>query len=85
MVAVQPRRTLWRLADVIDNWMFVVATAASLVLAIGVARYLEAKERPPVEPEVPVEWRGITRPWLPSDRIELNAVLGISNRGGDDA
>lgn len=74
-----------RLADVIDNWTFVVL----LVVALGAAGILSGLARPKAVEvaagesieeieDVPLEWRGIDRPWTPEDVMELDREVGLS-------
>jgi branched-chain amino acid transport system permease protein len=74
-----------RLADVIDNWTFVIL----LVVALGAAGILSGLARPKAVEEaagesveeiedVPLEWRGIDRPWTPEDAMELDREVGLS-------
>jgi branched-chain amino acid transport system permease protein len=68
-----------RVADVIANWPFVIGAIAVTIGALLVGmiqeqRALAAEE----EAEVPLEWRGITRPWNEADRRELDTALALS-------
>lgn len=66
------------IADVIDGWPFALATVAAFVVALAVARGEERHEREAeVEPDVAPEWRGLARPWRPTDAAELEAELGF--------
>jgi len=67
-----------RLAHVINGWAFFFV---ALVLALAVpplAASRVARRAAPVEPEVPVEWRGVRRPW----RAEDEEVLARGIAGG---
>ncbi len=74
-----------RLADVIDNWPYVILSAAT-VGAAGIVAGLakpEAVEEAAGESQaeredVPVEWRGIDRPWTVEDLEELDRQVGLS-------
>jgi branched-chain amino acid transport system permease protein len=74
-----------RLADVIDNWTFVVLVILA-VAAAGIAASLarpkaveEAADVPPeVLADVPLEWRGIDRAWTTEDLEELDRQVGLS-------
>ena len=68
---------LWvlRLGDLINGWVFL---AGSVVLALGLRTWSEARRRAPAEPEVPVEWWGLRRPW----RAEDEEVLARGVAGG---
>jgi branched-chain amino acid transport system permease protein len=73
-----------RLADVIDNWTFVILVVVAVALA-GIASGLakptaveEAAGQSPEELEdVPLEWRGIDRPWTEEDLEELDRQVGL--------
>jgi branched-chain amino acid transport system permease protein len=69
---------LLRIVGVIGNWPLVIALFVALGAgqAIG-ARLKRQQAAPPGAEDVPVEWRGLVRPWLPSDKAELDAVLGL--------
>lgn len=74
-----------RLADVIDNWPFVILTAVVVALSGLVASLTQPKavEEAAGESEaeladVPLEWRGIDRPWTTADRDELDREVGLS-------
>jgi branched-chain amino acid transport system permease protein len=74
-----------RLADVIDNWPYVILSFAAVGVAGAVASLvkpeavLEAAGESAAEIEdVPLEWRGIDRPWTEEDLEELNREVGVS-------
>ncbi|MBM3673681.1 MAG: ABC transporter permease [Actinobacteria bacterium] len=73
-----------RLLDFIDNWTFVVLLIACPVIATiaaGLAkpRAVEVAAGHGAElHDVPVEWRGIDRPWTEADAEELDRRLGLS-------
>jgi branched-chain amino acid transport system permease protein len=73
-----------RLAGVIDNWLMVVAMFVVGVAALFIARSLAGRATAAGsrdEPEdVPLEWRGLRRPWQPSDAAEIDEVLGVGVR-----
>ena len=61
--------TLWglRLLDVINGWVLAFGSVAAVLALRELVR-----PRPPKAPaDVPLEWRGVRRPWLPSDREEI--------------
>lgn len=65
-----------RLIGAIDNWVF----ALGVVAAIVVPRVVVAVRSAPAEADeedVPIEWRGLRRPWTAADLDEIDAVLGI--------
>ncbi len=73
-----------RMADVITNWPYVVLSALCPVVATIVAGLLKPKA---VEEaaghleeiiDVPLEWRGIERPWTADDLRELDRAIGMS-------
>jgi branched-chain amino acid transport system permease protein len=74
-----------RVLDVIDNWPFVILS----IVAIGAAGILAGLAKPEAVEEaageseaeiadVPLEWRGIDRPWSESDVEELDREVGLS-------
>ena len=74
-----------RMADVIDNWPFVFLSIA----AVGVSGVLAGLAKPEAVEEaageseaeiadVPLEWRGIDRPWTEADVEELDREVGLS-------
>ncbi len=74
-----------RLADIIDNWMFVIASLVVFFAGTAVANLTQPKAVeaaagvPEAEIEdVPLEWRGIDRPWTDADREELDRQIGLS-------
>jgi len=63
---------LLKLGDVINGWTFIAGT---LVLALGLRGYAS---RPPAgsgEPDIPVEWWGLRRPWRLEDKEVLDRVV----------
>lgn len=73
-----------RMADVITNWPYVILSLAAVVVATIVAGLLQPKA---VEEaagateeleDVPLEWRGIERPWTERDVEELDRAIGMS-------
>jgi branched-chain amino acid transport system permease protein len=74
-----------RLADVITNWPFVILSFAVFLVATGVATLTQPKaveaaagvSEEEIE-DVPLEWRGIDRPWTEADRDELDREIGLS-------
>jgi branched-chain amino acid transport system permease protein len=73
-----------RMADVITNWPYVILSMAVPAVATFVAGLLQPKA---VEEaaghleeivDVPLEWRGIDRPWTESDAEELDRAIGMS-------
>ena len=74
-----------RLANVLDNWPFVLLSIGVVAVA-GVAAGLaqpKAVEEAAGESEaeladVPLEWRGIDRPWTTADLDELDRQVGLS-------
>ncbi|WP_327116800.1 ABC transporter permease [Nocardia sp. NBC_01730] len=69
---------LWalRLGDVINGY---VLTFGLLVVAIAIPRWALARRRPPTEPEVPVEWLGIRRPWNSQDKEVLDRAIATGS------
>ncbi|MCT9079614.1 branched-chain amino acid ABC transporter permease [Streptomyces fulvoviolaceus] len=53
-----------RLTDVINGWTLLLG---SLVLAYALRGYASARQVPKTEPDIPVEWWGVRRPWRPQD------------------
>lgn len=53
-----------RFTDVINGWTYLLG---SLVLAYALRGYAAARQAPKTEPDVPVEWWGVRRPWRPQD------------------
>lgn len=53
-----------RLTDLINGWAYLLG---SLVLAYALRGYAAARRAPKTEPDVPVEWWGVRRPWRPQD------------------
>lgn len=72
-----------RVTDVITNWPYVVLSIAAPLVATGVAGLLKPKAvleaAGDVEDlvDVPLEWRGIDRPWTEDDLVELNRAVGL--------
>lgn len=74
-----------RLADVIDNWPFVILSAVVVALSGLVASLVRPKaveeaagESKAELEDVPLEWRGIDRPWTAADLDELDRQVGLS-------
>jgi branched-chain amino acid transport system permease protein len=74
-----------RMADAIDNWQFVIVIIVAVALAgvlSGLARPKAVEEAAGESPEaiadVPLEWRGIDRPWTEADLEELDREIGLS-------
>ncbi|MFD0901958.1 branched-chain amino acid ABC transporter permease [Actinomadura sediminis] len=61
--------TLWglRLLDAVNGWVLTFGTAAAALALRGLAR----PRTPKGAADVPLEWRGVRRPWLPADREEV--------------
>ena len=80
-VAIAAVGYVLRLADVVDGWGFAVAVIVGLAVGqvVGV-RVAGVQREATADDDVPLEWRGLTRPWLPSDKVELDAELGITER-----
>lgn len=70
---------LLRMLDVLGNWPFAVLLIVVPMAANAVVQGLSRPEKAE-EPgaDVPLEWRGIVRPWTEADRIELDRVLGVN-------
>jgi branched-chain amino acid transport system permease protein len=74
-----------RITDVITNWPFVVLMLAAVVGATLVASLLRPKAveaaaaegEVAVAADVPLEWRGIDRPWTEADLEELDRAIGL--------
>jgi branched-chain amino acid transport system permease protein len=73
-----------RLADVIDNWTFVICIGVAVVAAAiagSLARPKAVEEAAGETAEeladVPLEWRGIDRPWTLDDLEELDREVGV--------
>jgi branched-chain amino acid transport system permease protein len=68
---------LWLLCviDVIGNVLLLLGTA---VLALALRAWARSREKPAVEQDVPIEWRGVRRPW----RREDEEVLARGIAGG---
>ncbi|MET7475541.1 ABC transporter permease [Streptomyces sp. NPDC005648] len=63
-----------RLTDAINGWTFL---AGSLVTALALRSWAAARRAPKTEPDVPVEWWGIRRPWRPQDgEVLVRATAG---------
>lgn len=68
-----------RITDAIDNWPYALASLAVPVVALALATArARAAEQTGKPADVPLEWRGILRPWTPRDARELDAALGMS-------
>jgi branched-chain amino acid transport system permease protein len=74
-----------RVADVIDNWTFVACIVVAVALAgllSGLAKPVAVEEAAGESPaelaDVPLEWRGIDRPWTEDDLVELDRQVGLS-------
>jgi branched-chain amino acid transport system permease protein len=73
-----------RIADVIDNWTFfavivIAVVAAGIVGSLARPKAVEeaAGETPEELADVPLEWRGIDRPWTTEDLEELDREVGL--------
>jgi branched-chain amino acid transport system permease protein len=74
-----------RVSDVIDNWPYVILSAVAIFGATGIANFLKPEvveetagmTEAEIE-DVPLEWRGIDRPWTDADRVELDREIGLS-------
>jgi branched-chain amino acid transport system permease protein len=64
-----------RLTDAVNGWTFLLG---SLVLAYALRGYAAARQAPKTEPDVPVEWWGVRRPWSPQDGEVLARALARS-------
>jgi branched-chain amino acid transport system permease protein len=77
---------LLRVTGVIASWPFAVFAVGSFVVAFAITRIVTARHQPaePAGPvatapaEVPLEWRGLVRPWTPDDVAEMDAALGLA-------
>ncbi|WP_330255724.1 ABC transporter permease [Nocardia sp. NBC_00565] len=69
---------LWvlNLRGVINGYVFTIAV---LIAAVLVPRWAGARARPPAEPEVPVEWWGIRRPWTAADKEVLDRAVALGS------
>jgi branched-chain amino acid transport system permease protein len=83
MVVAMVAIYVMRITDVITNWPFIVLMGAALVGATLVASLLRPKaveeaagDIEAVE-DVPLEWRGIDRPWTDADLEELDRAIGL--------
>jgi branched-chain amino acid transport system permease protein len=72
-----------RMADVLTNWPYVILSLAAPVVATIVAGLLKPKaveeaagHLEEIE-DVPLEWRGIERPWTDADLEELDRVVKL--------
>jgi branched-chain amino acid transport system permease protein len=65
---------LWllRLGHVINGWAL---TGGVLVVALAVRGYAAARRARPAEPEIPVEWWGVRRPWRAEDEKVLDHAI----------
>ena len=75
---------VWALAwgDVINNWHFVIFTAAILLLVPPIGGAIlksRAMKAAGVEPPMPAELIGIDRPFTEDDRVAMEHVLGLDN------
>lgn len=84
MAAVQAGLYLARLAAAIGDGLLLAGLAAAFAAAVALARGLDGRATAPggaagpaEAQDVPLEWRGLSRPWLPSDRAETDEVLGL--------
>ncbi|MFD3926970.1 ABC transporter permease [Streptomyces sp. NPDC058614] len=57
-----------RLGDLINGWTLLVG---SLLVGLALRRYAAARQAPKAEPDIPVEWWGVRRPWRASDEEVL--------------
>jgi branched-chain amino acid transport system permease protein len=65
-----------RLADVLDNWSWVLATLVLVVSTPFVSKYLRGTPSE-AEPVPGIEWAGLDRPWTPDDIAELDRNLRL--------
>ncbi|MCX4094682.1 ABC transporter permease subunit [Nocardia sp. alder85J] len=66
---------LWvlRLNDIINGWLF---TLGAVIVAVAARLWTRARQpKPEAEPEVPVEWWGIRRPWRAEDEEVLDRAV----------
>jgi branched-chain amino acid transport system permease protein len=57
-----------RFGDVINDWTYY---GGSLLLAVALRTWADARQTAPAEPEIPVEWWGLRREWRPEDEEVL--------------
>lgn len=80
MVAGTAFAVLWtaRIAEVVDGWGFTLG----LVVVVGAARLVAARraagKSAAAQPEVPVEWWGVRRPWRPEDKEVLDRAVATT-------
>ena len=74
MVAVPVALWLVRLAGVIDGWMFFWGSFVA-IFAIRIWANNREQRADAGEPDVPVEWWGVKRPWRPEDKEVLDHAI----------
>jgi len=67
-----------RMLDVIGNWPFALLLILAPVVGNAVAQRTAREATAEGPPDVPLEWRGIVRPWTEDDRLELDRALAIN-------
>jgi len=73
-----------RLADVLTNWPYLllsIATVGGAAMIAGITQPRAVELAAGLEAEladVPLEWRGIDRPWTQKDMEELDRQVGLS-------
>lgn len=68
-----------RLADVYENWPFVLLLAAAYVVANGAAQ-LRARDTGPRAAEVDdLDWVGVTAPWTPAHLARIDGALALDD------
>lgn len=73
---------LLRLADVINGYVFCLAMIAAALVTPLVAGWRARRGRPAdeaAEPEIPVEWWGISRPWADDDEEVLDRAVASAS------
>ncbi len=72
---------LLRIGDVINGYVLVTMLIVAAIATPLVAANRLRRTQPvgPTEAPVPVEWRGLSRPWQPEDEEELDRVLATQS------
>jgi branched-chain amino acid transport system permease protein len=82
MAVVQIGAALVYVAGRSNGVTFLLVVAVAFVGAMIVARDRESRATAPPDgprkPDMPLEWRGLERPWRPADAEELDELLGVS-------
>jgi hypothetical protein len=61
--------------DAIGGWWFGFLSVVAVFAPVGIAMALDARVRPDLDRDVPLEWVGIDRPYRSADVRAIDAVV----------